>query len=489
MLIYREELITWSMFVMKNSVVNPIGRNMKFKNLLLLTAAAISLSSFSAQAMFKDTFSTTAGKVRKAFAGGNLLINDSIESPKHYKITELEDSLATVDDSMPIYFASPYYSQTPGAPLYAMIDCPPTFIYDEHDPEKIIGCVGGAPGIFKARIELTVNSDSPSNRGVFQSIINQEDLSKKNEPLQSASLTSVEVLPISMNYEVSASALNLEHKNLYADYYEDKKLWVGIEYVDQNVKDWWKKRLNLEPAGYMLKESSSNQGASKNSNYLSAWAGFDHNLNYPEGVTWVAYASTQPIEQPLYENQAGYENPHIKMAMTVQIGDVFYSPLGIYKSPIGERYDEEHGLDHKNLALFFHSAVANLVDKTNPGKVKYMVVRPLPHMGKILNESSIPFSVSSGQKINTTLPHIRTDAFCEQAEPIILIDPETNNSYTIGKDHWFEKSLFLGAPDARYNGEIMSKFPFMTTKLEDLASYLKPKLNEEKLKEEALIWR
>lgn len=473
---YREELITQSMFVMKNVFMNPTGQNMKFKNLLLLTVAAISLSSFSAQAMLEESFSTTAGKVRKAFREGSPLINDS--STQYYQVRELIDCLPTVEDSTTVHFSPAYYPPTPGKPLYVRIECSPTPIYMN---EEIIGWTGGAPGAFSAQIELILNSDFLPSRVISQPIINEDDLSKKKEPLQIASLPSAEVLPIPMNHQVSASTLNLDHKNLYAEYYEEKKLWVGIEYVDESVKDWWKERLmSVEPAGYLHEDNSSNQESYKNSNYLSAWAGFDHNLNHPEGITWVAYASTQPIEQPLYENQAGHWNPHIKMAMTVQIGDVFYSPLGIYKSPIGERYDEKNGLDHKNLSLFFHSAVANLVDKTNPGKIKYMVVRPLPHMGRILKESPIPFSISSGQKINSTLPHIRTDAFCKQSEPIILADPEANNFYTIAKDHWFEKSRFLGAPDARYDAEIMRKFPFMTTKLVDLASYLKPKLNEEK---------
>lgn len=214
--------------------------------------------------------------------------------------------------------------------------------------------------------------------------------------------------------------------------------------------------------------------------YLSAWRGFDYNLNYPDGFSWAAYISTQPVKGPLY-NEVNVMSPHIKMAMTVRVGDEFYSPLGIYKSPIGQFYDQANSdTSCKNLAIFFHSAVAELVDRINPKKVKSMVVRPLKHMGGLLKASSIPFASSSGTRIETNLPHIRYRGFGgENGEidfsnnPFVLVNPQEKEAYLIASDHWFATSPFLGGKEVRDNKDIMTAFPYMTVDRQQLASLLK----------------
>jgi hypothetical protein len=95
--------------------------------------------------------------------------------------------------------------------------------------------------------------------------------------------------------------------------------------------------------------------------YIDAWNGFVYNLQNPYGQAWVAYVPDAPIIGSLSDLPP--DSPHIKMFITAYVNDVFYSPLGIFRSTIGTFEDQEKGTTRPNLSLFFHSALAYLVNK------------------------------------------------------------------------------------------------------------------------------
>ncbi|MBL8676486.1 MAG: hypothetical protein JNJ47_03540, partial [Alphaproteobacteria bacterium] len=216
----------------------------------------------------------------------------------------------------------------------------------------------------------------------------------------------------------------------------------------------------------------------QNDDYLSAWRGFQYNLNNNlEAPTWIAYVSSQPVEGPLYE-KVPVTSPEIKMAMTLKIGQSFYSPLGIYKSPIATAFDEGQ---HRNLSMMMHAGVARFVGQIQP-KVQHMVVRPLTSMSSIFDKSGLPFSKSTGVKqisaerpyvrCTTPIPHRWYDApevlSAEEKEkygdsPYIIVDP-AGEYYQISGDHWFAKSPFLGG----VSRDKLQTFPFVTASREEL---------------------
>jgi hypothetical protein len=81
------------------------------------------------------------------------------------------------------------------------------------------------------------------------------------------------------------------------------------------------------------------------------------------------------------------------MAMTVKLGENFYTPFGIYKSPIAKAACPQEG-KYKNLSLSFHAYVAHIVGTINP-VTKYLIVRPLSSMLAIFKKSGLKHSASA----------------------------------------------------------------------------------------------
>lgn len=222
--------------------------------------------------------------------------------------------------------------------------------------------------------------------------------------------------------------------------------------------------------------------SAQNDDYLSAWRGFQYNLDYnPEVPTWVAYVSSEPVEGPLY-TKVSITSPQIKMAMTLKVGKSFYSPLGIYKSPIATAFDERAGQNHRNLSMMMHAGAARFVGQIQP-EVKYMVVRPLASMSSIFAKSGLPFSKSTGiRQASAALPYIRCitpiqhrwysapEVLSDEEKvnfggsPYIIIDPQTDEYHRISSDHWFTESQFLGGMPR----ENFETFPFVTVSREEL---------------------
>lgn len=213
----------------------------------------------------------------------------------------------------------------------------------------------------------------------------------------------------------------------------------------------------------------------QNKDYLGAWRGFKYNVdNYQDAPTWVAYVSSKPLTGPLYKT-VDTGSPDIRMAMTIKGYKPFYSPLGIYASPIARLLDSENNSKYRRLSLLLHSSVARFMREIDP-KIKYMIVRPLAGMKYILEKSGLSFSSSSGVVgQNPELPQVLFAKFTREREgisfgnnPWALVDPHTNRIYQMKEDHWFAKSPFLGGIHDR---QILTKFPFITIDCKALAAH------------------
>ncbi len=231
----------------------------------------------------------------------------------------------------------------------------------------------------------------------------------------------------------------------------------------------------------------------KSVGYVGAWRGFVHNLCLPnDDVSWVACVTSRPFDGPLHASGASVMSPDILMAMTVRNGETFYSPLGIYGSPIAAAHALEQGKKPpKNLSLFFHASVAHLMGQINPNS-EYMTVRALEKMGEILMKSGIPFSSTAGWRRDDSLPHIHyndgqryggeldrvrnmifgKEMTYEPSIPYALVDPRTMTVHRIPVDHWFTQHPFLGGSEVRNDLSAMSTFPYMTADRLDLEAYL-----------------
>lgn len=214
--------------------------------------------------------------------------------------------------------------------------------------------------------------------------------------------------------------------------------------------------------------------------YLSAWKGFLWNLDDPEASTWVAYVTTRPVTSLLCDQPDGDVSTSVKMAMTVQITDGIYCPLGIYACPSGLFADQAKGIRRGPLALFLHAGVARLVDEANPGKVNLAVFRPIRSMRTLLEKSGIPYRTSpgfvgggdafQGEAIvdeASTASHPDLASVSLPYKALLLIDPAARHLSTIGRDHWFARSSYLGAMN--YDRELMEQYPYFFIRRQDLA--------------------
>ena len=233
-------------------------------------------------------------------------------------------------------------------------------------------------------------------------------------------------------------------------------------------------------------------------NYLGAWIGFNYNLDRCDIVpTWIAYITTKPVNGPLHLT-FNVDSTDIIMAMTVQVSESFYAPLGIYKSPIANAYKKESRT--RGLSMPLHSYVARIMGDINPN-IKYMVIRPLESMKKIFKLSGLPYSESiSGflvakYKKETNLPRVRYSDHAENyryttsirevfdtvggSEKFVLVDPGTNKIYKIASCHWFIHSPYLGSGP-------FYQFPIITMDRMDLASYGRMTMKQLQQLEESL---
>jgi hypothetical protein len=95
-----------------------------------------------------NTFSTTVDEVRTAFRNGTPLIDNSCNPARQYKVTELLDTLQSVQGSDHITFSPSTYPPMPNSPLAAVIENPPKL---DANGMPLPGT--GGSGIFRADIK------------------------------------------------------------------------------------------------------------------------------------------------------------------------------------------------------------------------------------------------------------------------------------------------------------------------------------------------
>ena len=308
------------------------------------------------------------------------------------------------------------------------------------------------------------------------------------------------------------SIINTAEESFYETYDATRKLWFGVVLVTSDNLEWWKKRIAYDIymhfngfngrlaegakhyfSGYIseieknhefmhLVEQHFQKGVQRNqggdSDYMSAWFGCISNLFWfvdskEYGPTWIAYVSSQPINGLFQNLKINPASSCIKMVMTVKISQDFYVPLGIYKSPIGIACND--GIETGRLAMLFQSYVARFIYRINP-HVRYMLIKPIDSMRKIIGLSKIPYVDSiDGLHISTPVhPHILYQ--CQESgerlvTKALLVDPETNISYKIGANHWFLKNKHMGRNLDVIKGSL-------TIDLRDLANYGRPTMEQ-----------
>lgn len=231
-----------------------------------------------------------------------------------------------------------------------------------------------------------------------------------------------------------------------------------------------------------LYEQSGMEFSTSNDDYLSAWRGFDYNLNHADKVpTYISCILSQPFKG----NSIIELSPlsvDVQILMTGTLSENFYNPLGIYASPIARAYNRLTGnTNNKNLSPIIHKGMALALCEANPN-AKVVIVRPIHSMATIFKKSDIPFTISNGYPQNVNMPYIRSlqpiqhrwydskvELKGEEKEQFgdslfTLIDPRTNDYYQIGNSHPFSQSPFLGG----ISRDNIEAFPFFTIDVNDL---------------------
>ena len=248
----------------------------------------------------------------------------------------------------------------------------------------------------------------------------------------------------------------------------------------QEMMHGWEKAFT--PELEQLSRTHSSPHPSYIEDYLGAWRGFRYNLKHPANVTWVAYLTTSPVTGFQYLEPANVASTAIKMAMTVQITDGIYCPLGIFTSPIGYFGDLGSKVKRGSKSMLLHAGVAKLVNEINPGKMDLAVIRPLASMRAILAKSSIPYAESTAstayfEGINrnciTDAGLFNADTIAAlgySGEELVLIEPGPEKMHFIAPTHWFATSPFLGGMHRDWKN--MGQFPYVIIKRADLAAAL-----------------
>jgi hypothetical protein len=235
-----------------------------------------------------------------------------------------------------------------------------------------------------------------------------------------------------------------------------------------------------------MKFASDSPPLAKLRDYISAWKGFLWNLDRPSDATWVAYLTTQPVTGLLCDLPDGDVTTSIKMAMTVQITDGIYCPLGIYACPTGVFADRAKGVRRGPLAMLLQAGVARLVDEVNPGKVDLAVFRPIASMRTILERSGIPFRLSKGfvpsddpfhgeAIVDDAASHPDLASLGIKNQGLLLVDPQVRRIYTLDRSHWFVQSPYLG--HSNHDRDLMAKYPYLMIRRQDLARDLHAGMN------------
>lgn len=244
------------------------------------------------------------------------------------------------------------------------------------------------------------------------------------------------------------------------------------DYNNENLMYWRFQDLNLsiqeqeEMEKKVTKLSKSPQGE-----FESAWRGFAYNLSKynkskhgwdidDKRKTWVSYVCSKPVEGPLYKSFE-VTSPDIRMSMTVKfgegelktekLGNIFYSPLGIYASSVAlaEAQKKDTVEIYKNISLPLHKNVAQFANKIDP-QIKYAIVRPLKFMGSLLEKSGVLVS-----KEEAKFEH-RSENYRYWINGISF----DRDTYT-----WFDDSPFLGGAPQSSKRE----FPFVIASVKKLA--------------------
>ena len=150
------------------------------------------------------------------------------------------------------------------------------------------------------------------------------------------------------------------------------------------------------------------------------------------------------------------------------VGGPFYSPLGIWSSPIARAHDQAI----PRLSIPLHSLIAQTMTTIDPS-IKYMVTRPQTPMINIFTKSGIPFTSTFGEELRDSQgPYVRREY--TMAIPYSLVDPRTDTTYSMSKEHIFTMHPFLGGI---YRQDM--EFPFVTIDVQELCSVRWKIRNEE----------
>lgn len=280
------------------------------------------------------------------------------------------------------------------------------------------------------------------------------------------------------------SIKNTASKDFYIEHDKKRDLYFGIERITPENVDWWKKRLAYDAYMYFeLKrnfDSKFKLGSSynfyfrffneivknhefmsllknKSDTYTNDWEKIEENNKYLQYVlgmfhynfehykdggeaTWVAYVSSRPVNGLLCsEKDFNVASPDIKMTVTVKVSNVFYSLLGIFRSPIAKAFDSAFA--KISMPLYFY--VARAMEQIKPG-AKYVVFRPYKPIINALESSGIHYSVSKDGKSQDKVPHICYEADIVGMHNFVLVDPRSDTRYKISDKHWFKKNPYLG---------------------------------------------
>ncbi len=197
-----------------------------------------------------------------------------------------------------------------------------------------------------------------------------------------------------------------------------------------------------------------------NPNLTASFDGFRMNLEtYGMIPTWVAYICAGQDDQPVSQSRA-LTSSDIKITTTFAVEGPFYSPLGIFSSPIAKAFNGSV----PRLSIPLHVAIARTMKAIDP-EIRAMITRPLEEMTAIFKKSGIPYQAGFGENPeNPSKPYIRREWSTSKA--YTFVDTTTGNKYVLSQAHPFSMHPSLGGI-VRQDME----YPFVVFDINSLADY------------------
>lgn len=197
-----------------------------------------------------------------------------------------------------------------------------------------------------------------------------------------------------------------------------------------------------------------------NSQFIGPFDGFKMNLEtYRDIPTWVAYICSGPADQAVSKSRE-LTSSDIKIITTVAIEGPFYSPLGIFNSPIAKASNASVS----RLSIPLHVEIARTMRVLDP-ELRAMITRPLEQMTKVFKSSGIPYQAGFGEVPNNpNKPYIMRGYSVSNA--YTFVDTTSGNEYALSMTHPFSMHPSLGGI-ARQD----MKYPFVVFDIDSLTDY------------------